>query len=150
MEIQGNTRANFTTDQKIANDQAEAKLTLIGGLMVKELIRLVKSYGDIMDTDYFYRRMNELMNEGNTADAAYEELCFAIDVFGLNRAEQAGKNARIRARNQAGYRFTARNGAVPLSEVEDFASMPPEVKVDYLTSMLIYMTELLEISKKKS
>ena len=129
MEIQGNTSANFTTEQKIANEQAEAKLKLIGGLMEKELIRLVKSDGDIMYTEYFYSQMNKLMDEGKTAAAAYEELGFAIDVFGLNRAEQAGKNARIRARNQAGYRFTAPGGAVSLSEVEDFASLPPEVNV---------------------
>ena len=151
MEIQRNASANITNEQKIASEQAEAeaKLKLTGELTEKGLIRFIKSNGDIMYTEYFYSQMNKLMDAGKSAAAAYEELGFAVDMFGLNRAEQAGKNARIRARNQGGYRFTARNGAVPLSENKDFVSMPPEVKVDYLISKLIYMDELLEISKKK-
>ena len=152
MEIQRNASANITNEQKIANEQAEAeaKLKLTGELTEKGLIRFIKSNGDIMYTEYFYSQMNKLMDAGKSAAAAYEELGFAVDMFGLNRAEQAGKNARIRARNQGGYRFTARNGAVPLSENKDFVSMPPEVKVDYLISKLIYMDELLEISKKRA
>lgn len=116
-------------------------------LIDKGFIEKMKANGDIVYTETFYKEMNRLMNSGKSSVEAYAELGFDSDVFGVNRAMQAGKNARNRAR--AGYRFTPCNGTVPPSQVEELASMSVEEQLDYFISRNIYLETLLEEIKKK-
>ena len=114
-------------------------------LMSKGLIRNVKSNGDIVYTEFFYREMLRIMDAGKSSVEAYRELGFDPDLFGVNRAMQAGKNARCHAQ----YRFASRNGSVPLNQVPGLASMTWEERLNYLLSRVIYLEALIEEIKKK-
>ena len=114
-------------------------------LMNKGLIRNVKANGDIVYTEFFYKEMNRLMDAGKSSVEAYRELGFDPDLFGVNRAMQAGKNAR----HHVQYRFAPRNGSVPLNQVSGLASMTWEERLNYLLSRVIYLEALIEEIKKK-
>lgn len=68
-----------------------ARETCINDLKNKGFIDKVKVNGDIIYTEHFYREMNRLMDAGKTSVAAYAELGFNPELFGDNRAMQAGK-----------------------------------------------------------
>ena len=85
------------------------------------------------------------MDAGKSSVEAYRELGFDPEVFGVNRAMQAGKNARCHVQ----YRFTPRNGSVPPNQVPGLDSMTAEEQLNYFRSRVIYLEALMEEIKKR-
>ena len=129
----------------MTQNEIKAREESINELMSKGLIAKVKVNGDIVYTELFYREMNRLMDTGKSSVEAYSELGFAPNLFGVNRAMQAGKNARYHVQ----YRFAPRNGTVPPNQVPGLASMTAEEQLNYFRSRVIYLEALVEESKKK-
>ena len=129
----------------MTQNEIKAREESINELMSKGLIAKVKVNGDIVYTELFYREMNRLMDTGKSSVEAYRELGFDPDLFGVNRAMQAGKNAR----HHVQYRFAPRNGSVPLNQVPGLASMTWEERFNCCLSRVIYLEALIEEIKKK-
>ena len=129
----------------MTQNEIKAREESINELMSKGLIRNVKANGDIVYTEFFYKEMNRLMDAGKSSVEAYRELGFAPNLFGVNRAMQAGKNARYHVQ----YRFAPRNGTVPPNQVPGLASMTAEEQLNYFRSRVIYLEALVEEIKKK-
>lgn len=139
------TAAKNTSDLIMTRNEIKAREKSINELISKGLIAKVKVNGDIVYTESFYREMKRLMDAGKSSVEAYRELGFALDLFGVNRAMQAGKNARYHVQ----YRFTPCNGSVPPNQVLGLDSMTAEEQLNYFRSRVIYLEALMEEIKKK-
>ena len=101
----------------------------------------------IFYTRDFYVAMYKKIQEGCSYVQAYESLGFPIALLGKVRAEQAGKKAMEKARNNTLFTVDPANydGSVKL---EDMVNLNQEEKIAYLTARTLYLESMVEAQKK--
>ena len=96
----------------------------------------------------FYIAMYKLIHEQKkTYVEAYETLGFDISRLGKGRAEQAGKNAMERAKNNRLFTVDPSNydGSIPLDAMPELS---PEEERAYMKARIFYLESLLDTQKK--
>ena len=96
----------------------------------------------------FYIAMYKLIHdEGKTSAEAYEQLGFKVADLGRTRAEQAGKNAMAKARENTLFTVdpASYDGSVPLSKM---GNLSHEEEHAYLLARTIYLEAVIEAQKK--
>ena len=102
----------------------------------------------IFYTKDFYIAMYKLIHDQKkTYVEAYEALGFDVSRLGRSRAEQAGKNAMERAKNNRLFTVDPSNydGSIPLSDMPDLA---PEEERAYMKARILYLESLMATQNK--
>ncbi len=100
----------------------------------------------LMYSKDFYIVMYKKISEGMTYVQAYESLGFDTSKLGIDRANSAGKRAKILG-EQKGFLINASNydGSITQSEMGD---MTIEEELAYLKARNIYLENVIEVQKK--
>ena len=102
----------------------------------------------IFYTKDFYIAMYKLIHDQKkTYVEAYEALGFDVSRLGKSRAEQAGKNAMEKAKNNVLFTLDPSNydGSIPLEKMPE---MSPEEERAYMKARVLYLESLLDTQKK--
>ena len=97
--------------------------------------------------DFYIAMYKRIHDEKMTYVQAYESLGFSVAQLGKTRAEQAGKKAMEKARQNKLFTVDPANydGSQPMDEMP---ALNPEEQMAYMKARIIYLESLVEAQKK--
>lgn len=97
--------------------------------------------------DFYIAMYKRIHDENMSYVQAYESLGFSVEKLGKTRAEQAGKKAMEKARQNKLFTVDPSNydGSQSLEEMPELS---PEEKMAYMEARIIYLESLVEAQKK--
>lgn len=101
--------------------------------------------GKIDYSDEFYIDLFEQLEQGKTATEAYSALGYNVEILGRNRADQAAKRARQKAKNGTLYACRTFNGD---KTREEMGEMTPEEEIQWLKNRNLFLEVMIDYEKK--